>query len=282
MVGQLGSRGGARLDRSRIVRGAPPPQEGAPVHVDSDAVQLDCPVDRRRRDRQQALLIGDADHEQIGRDGVAEQRGGQARALDDRCPVAGRLPDRALQRLGRQAEVGVAGEVAGHHLVRVDHRVALVGRQREERLLAAGDHQIAAQQQLGAAGRDAHCLDVVRAVGGAQLLLAVISWSPAARRRSYSWRPTRPRGGQRARDDDRRTSPATPISAAPAEALKRAIGKVAGDPRNDRRRAWQPPARDTIATNLFMSRHRLSARPAAGLGGGDRPAIELNHVRNPT
>ena len=170
MVGQLGSRRGARLDRGRIERGAPPPQERAPVHVDADAVQLDRPLDRRRRDRQQALLIGDADHEQIGRDGVAEQRGRQPRALDDASP--GRRPTFRIARFSASAgRLKSALRVKSPVIISCALTTAWpwLGRQRRERLLAAGDHQIAAQQQLRAAGRDAHGLDVVRARRDAQV-----------------------------------------------------------------------------------------------------------------
>ena len=62
----------------------------------------------------------------------------------------------SLQRVGREGEVGLAGEVAGDGLVRVDDGVRRAGLQAGQRIGAGAHHQVAAQQQVGAAGAQAH------------------------------------------------------------------------------------------------------------------------------
>ena len=80
------------------------------------------------------------------------------------CSWPGRAGDRALEPLGRQREVGVAGEVARQELRGVDdHRGA--GLHRRQHLLVAGHHDVAAEHQVGAAGRDADGVDVLGPLG---------------------------------------------------------------------------------------------------------------------
>ena len=155
MIGQLGGRRGARLDRRRIAAAPPPtgtpPFMSTPTRFSSIARSIAAAETGK-----QALRIGDADHEQIGRDGIAEQRGGQAAPSTMVAPApatfwiarlsasAGRL--KSASRVKSPVIISCALTTA-----------ALPGRQRDQRL--AGDHQIAAEQQLRAAGRDAHRLD---------------------------------------------------------------------------------------------------------------------------
>ena len=84
-----------------------------------------------------------------------------------RCrPPAG---DRALEPLGRQREVGVAGEVARQELRRVDDHRGLAGLHRRQHLLVAGHDDVAAEHQIGAAGRDADGVDVLGPLGDAHV-----------------------------------------------------------------------------------------------------------------
>ena len=57
----------------RIGRGEPTKLERLRVHLDGDAIDLDRLRDRLRRQRQQALLAGIAQHHDVGGDGVAER-----------------------------------------------------------------------------------------------------------------------------------------------------------------------------------------------------------------
>ena len=69
---------GHGLDRGQIVRGAAAPQEGLPVEGDLDAVDLDRPLDRLAGERDQPALPSEPDQEQVGADGVADERGWRA------------------------------------------------------------------------------------------------------------------------------------------------------------------------------------------------------------
>ena len=53
------------------------------VHRDRLAVELDRVLDRLRRERQRAELIGVAEHEHVGADRLAEQRVGESRGVDE-------------------------------------------------------------------------------------------------------------------------------------------------------------------------------------------------------
>ena len=80
------------------------------------------------------------------------------------CSRPAAAGDGALEPLGRQREVGVAGEVARQEFRRVDdHRGA--GLHRRQHLLVAGHHDVAAEHQVGAAGRDADGVDVLGPLG---------------------------------------------------------------------------------------------------------------------
>src|SRR3972149_4631707 len=71
--------------------------------------------------RQAAELIGVAEKKDVLAERGAEQRACQPRRIDEVDLVAaGGGDDRLLQALGRQRIIGVAREVAGQRLVRVD------------------------------------------------------------------------------------------------------------------------------------------------------------------
>ena len=65
--------GDQRLDARQIVRRAPAPLERELVAVDRHAVELDRPLDCGVGDREEPPLPGDAEHEGVGGDRVAEQ-----------------------------------------------------------------------------------------------------------------------------------------------------------------------------------------------------------------
>ena len=144
--------------------------EGSLVHRDGLAVELDRLLDRRGGERDGAELIGIADEENIGADAVAEQRIGGARGIDEVGLLAtGIGDDRALEPLGRQREIGIAGKIAGQELGEVDHHRGRSMLDRGEHLLVAGHHHVAAEHEIGAARRDADGVDVLRTGGDAHV-----------------------------------------------------------------------------------------------------------------
>ena len=81
------------------------------------------------------------------------------------CCRARRGRDRALEALGRQREIGIAGEVARQELGGVDDHRGLAGLHRRQHLLVAGDDDVAAEHEVGAARRDADGVDVLGTLG---------------------------------------------------------------------------------------------------------------------
>ncbi len=77
-----------------------------------------------------------------------------------RFVVAGIGDDGALEPLGRQREVGVAGEFAGQEFGGVDDHPGGAVLDRGQHLAGAGDDDVAAEHEIGAAGRDADGVDV--------------------------------------------------------------------------------------------------------------------------
>ena len=59
--------------------------------------------------------------------------------------------DGAAQPLGRQREIGVAGEIARQELGRVGDDAGRAVLHRRQHLLVAGDHDVAAEHEIGAA-----------------------------------------------------------------------------------------------------------------------------------
>ena len=82
---------------------------------------------------------------------------------------AGRGPDRALQPLGRQREVGIAGEVAGQDLGGVDHHRGAAELRGRQHLLVADHHHVAAEHEVALARRDADGVDVLGLLGDADV-----------------------------------------------------------------------------------------------------------------
>ena len=77
-----------------------------------------------------------------------------ARRVDEmRLLAAGVGDDRALEPLGRQREVGVAGEIAGQELGGVDDHRGRAVLDRGKHLLVAGHHDVAAEHEIGARRR---------------------------------------------------------------------------------------------------------------------------------
>src|SRR5690349_21666774 len=86
-----------------------------------------------------------------------------------RLVAAGIGEDGALEPFGRQREVGVAGEFAGQEFGGVDHHLGRAVLDRSKHLARAGDHDVAAEHEIGAAGSDADRVDRVGSFGEADI-----------------------------------------------------------------------------------------------------------------
>ena len=111
-----------------------PPEEGALVHLDGFADDLDRPHQGFFRQRQQPALPGEADEEDVRGDRCADQRRRKAGRVTESRTTGRRLLDRLFDRRDRQREIGIAGEIAGIGLGRVDDDAGFAGPYRGESL----------------------------------------------------------------------------------------------------------------------------------------------------
>src|SRR3546814_18077102 len=92
-------------------------------------------------------------HEEVGGDGIAEQRGGDTGGIEEvGSPWPRGLGDEALHLAAWKGEVRIAGELAGHDLMIIHHGAGAPGGELRQRLGAGRHHEVAAEQQAGAAG----------------------------------------------------------------------------------------------------------------------------------
>src|SRR3546814_10647187 len=84
-------------------------------------------------------------------------------------PVAQRFADGAAQRGAGEGKVGITGEVAGHRLMGVDHGMGPARLDLGEGIGAAGDDEVEAEDESGAARGEAYGGDVLRQVGDADM-----------------------------------------------------------------------------------------------------------------
>ncbi len=150
------------LDRLALQCRTTAPAERLLVQLCGDAVDADGLLDGLGRQRQQPLLIGKAQQEQVGGNAIAQQPSGQVGRVDEMGLFgANRIHQRFAHGLARHLSIGVAGEFGGRRFVAVDHCMADLIVEAGQRIFAGSHHQIAAQQQVGFAGRDTHGVDVV-------------------------------------------------------------------------------------------------------------------------
>ena len=158
------------LHRFALQRCAAAPAEGLLVQLRGNAVDTDSLFDGFGRQRQQPLLIGKAQQEQVGGNAIAQQASGQVGRIDEMGFLcANRLDQRFAHGLARHLGIGIAGEFGGRRFVAVDHRMADLVVKTSERVVTGGHHQIAAQQQIGFTGCNAHCIDIVLLGGDADM-----------------------------------------------------------------------------------------------------------------
>src|SRR5260221_2376718 len=149
-----------KMNQAAFLWGRRAAVERSLVHLHHGTVQFDGFVDGIGRNRHQTFLERVSEHEQVGRNRIAYQRGGDARRLHEfGIGFAHALGDGAFERLPGKLDVRVASELSGHLLVRVHHHARAFPRGIHG-LLAGRDHEIAAQHQLRPARAQTHRLDV--------------------------------------------------------------------------------------------------------------------------
>jgi hypothetical protein len=145
------------------------PQLNAALFI-SIAAALSSTHQRIVRQRHPALLPCIAEHEQVGGDGVAEQRGREFRRVDE---FGRRAVERSLHRvddlLRGELHVRLHRERTGHRLVAVEHDARAAGANLRQRPVVVDDDDVAAEHEVGLARGDAHGVDVVRRLRDAQM-----------------------------------------------------------------------------------------------------------------
>ena len=148
------------LEPRRIGRGETAELERLRVHLDRDAVDLDRLLDRLRRQRQQALLIGIAHHHDVGGDGIAEQRfGGLGEIVEGRI-LAQLGFQHVVDLAALEIEIAVEDEVGGRNDVGVDDADGAAGFAERDGVLGGGHHLVGGHHEIGGAGDDARTGDV--------------------------------------------------------------------------------------------------------------------------
>ncbi len=153
-----------------LEHGTAAPAEGLQIQLGRHAVELDGLLDGLGADRQQPLLIGEAEKEQVGGDAVAQQPRGEAGGVDE-VGLLGtdRIADGLAHGSAGHLGIGVAGELGGGGLVTVHHGIADLLVEAGQRFIARRDDQVAAEQQVSFTGGNAHGVDVALLGGDAHV-----------------------------------------------------------------------------------------------------------------
>ena len=161
---------GQFFHRGHVMRSRAAPDECLAVEVHRHAVELDGFQHRRLGQRHPALLPRIAQHEHIGGNGVAHQRGGDAAGVDELgATSAAGAADVLLGAGFRELPVGVAHEGGGRRAGGVDHRMRTALAHARQCVAAGGDDFIAADHEVSRAGAHAGREDLVRMVGQAHM-----------------------------------------------------------------------------------------------------------------
>jgi hypothetical protein len=114
---------GSSDDALQIVRGQAPPGERQLIHLDRRTVEVDRLHDRLQRQRDRAALERKAEHEGVGSDAVAHQRGGKpGRIQNIEVGGADGLVERLPHRSRLEIDVGVDDEACRRQQIGVDDR----------------------------------------------------------------------------------------------------------------------------------------------------------------
>ena len=150
-------RAGAGRHALRIDRMTAAPAEGGDVHLHGRAVELDGALDGLGAHRHQAALVGGAQHEQVGGDGVAAQGQRQAARVHLlHVALAQGAHDGLDQRVAGELQIRVLREGARHDLLRVHDGAGGALARHGQGVAGRGHHQVAADQRIGPAGGHAH------------------------------------------------------------------------------------------------------------------------------
>jgi hypothetical protein len=139
--------------------------------TDRDLIQLDRALDRLGGNRNQATLPGEAEHEQVGRDGIAEQRRGKTRPVDEGRGgrVANRGDDGRLHLPDRELPVRIAGEVGRRRGGEIGDHPGAPRRHPGEGLAPGGDENVAPEHRVRRREADARRIERLAGIGEAQV-----------------------------------------------------------------------------------------------------------------
>ncbi len=149
------------MQPGRIDGRQPPQRERQPVHLDGDAVEFDGLVDRLGRHRQQALLIGVAQHHHVGGDRIPEQAFGRMGEVEEDGILAQRALQHPVDLAALEIKIPVANEIGDRDQMGVDDAVGALRLAERNGLLGDGDHLVGGDQEIGGAGNDARAGDVL-------------------------------------------------------------------------------------------------------------------------
>ena len=115
------------------------------------------------RKRDQPALPGIAEGEEVGGDGIAQQRRGNPSGVDEVGAIRhGTRRDLHPHGFARQQEIGIAGELGRHHLMLVDDGMGALARGGGQDPLGRRGDEVAAENEIGPARRDADGSDARR------------------------------------------------------------------------------------------------------------------------
>ena len=153
----LAASGKAILRTASTSCAAQRPLERLLVGVDRDGIQFDRAQQRFVRERNPALLPGEAQHERVGVDRITHDGGGK-RIRVDKGSIrirADRITKFASKTCAAKLPIRIAHEVRGRRLRRIDHGTRLAGLDLRQCLVAGRDNKIGADDEIGFAHRDA-------------------------------------------------------------------------------------------------------------------------------
>ena len=166
-IKRLGDLAAAVDDRGyvvRLFRGNAAPRKGPLVVVDAHAVQFDCSIQRVARYRQQAALPRVAQHHDVGEDRVAHQSARVAIGVDA-AHARHCLVDLCQSDVRPEIRIAVLHEIASRHLGGINDGVRALGVVGDRGFRRRGDHEVTANECIGARLLDAYLIDVCRFVG---------------------------------------------------------------------------------------------------------------------